>query len=177
MFAAEGRHRWWVAWLGTDFFTSLPSHRWTCEPVLVSSDGEAKNNVQNECHLFHVCKTLSTVDCDWTSLRSQPNELIQAINAPMSIQISSVLCCRLSVYVWTYLNWNNLDRILNLRTVNEAKKSVKRFSNTRGAWVTDIVNEDSEELDTIQFTARSRPDQLPAAASDPEFPSPRPDGA
>ncbi|KAF7354271.1 hypothetical protein MVEN_01115200 [Mycena venus] len=37
----------------------------------------------------------------------QPNELIQAINAPMSIQISSVLCCRL---------------ILNLRTANEAKK-------------------------------------------------------
>ncbi|KAF8166353.1 hypothetical protein K438DRAFT_1616988, partial [Mycena galopus ATCC 62051] len=70
----------------------------------------------------------------------QPNELIQAINAPMSIQISSVLCCRL---------------ILNLRTANEAKATVKRFSTTRGGWVTDIARE-SEDPDTIQFSARSR---------------------
>ncbi|KAJ6594698.1 hypothetical protein B0H19DRAFT_1096499 [Mycena capillaripes] len=90
----------------------------------------------------------------------QPNELIQAINAPMSIQISSVLCCRL---------------ILNLRTANEAKKNVKKFSNTRGAWVTDIINEDSEEQDTIQFSARSRQGRPSSAVQDSEFPSPRPD--
>ncbi|KAJ7234897.1 hypothetical protein B0H12DRAFT_1142357 [Mycena haematopus] len=66
----------------------------------------------------------------------QPNELIQAINAPMSIQISSVLCCRL---------------IINLRAMNDAKPGAKKFSHTRGGWVTDIIHE-SEEPDTIQFS-------------------------
>ncbi|KAJ7176931.1 hypothetical protein C8R46DRAFT_1346851 [Mycena filopes] len=69
----------------------------------------------------------------------QPNELIAAINAPMSIQISSVLCCRL---------------ILNLRSENEAKPSAKKYSNTRGQWVTDIIQDDFEQ-DTIQFTSLS----------------------
>ncbi|KAJ7839253.1 hypothetical protein B0H14DRAFT_1075508 [Mycena olivaceomarginata] len=46
----------------------------------------------------------------------QPNTLIQAINAPMSIQISSVLCCRL---------------ILNLRTVNEAKNNIRTPYNSQ----------------------------------------------
>ncbi|KAJ7162299.1 hypothetical protein C8R46DRAFT_1000317 [Mycena filopes] len=80
----------------------------------------------------------------------QPNELIQAINAPMSIQISSVLCCRL---------------ILDLRSENDsAKPSAKKYSNTRGRWVTDIIQDDFEQ-DTIQFSPRS-----PGAAR-PESPS------
>ncbi|KAJ7189399.1 hypothetical protein GGX14DRAFT_485114 [Mycena pura] len=48
----------------------------------------------------------------------QSDELIQAINAPMSIQISSVLCCRL---------------ILNLRAQGDNLMSVKMFSHSRGA--------------------------------------------
>ncbi|KAJ7031051.1 hypothetical protein C8F04DRAFT_1365050 [Mycena alexandri] len=73
-------------------------------------------------------------------LSSQPNELIQAINAPMSIQISSVLCCRL---------------ILDLRSENEGKPAVRKYSNTRGRWVTEIIHEDFGPQDTIQFSARS----------------------
>ncbi|KAF7357975.1 hypothetical protein MVEN_00844300 [Mycena venus] len=90
----------------------------------------------------------------------QRNELIQAINAPMSIQISSVLCCRL---------------ILNLRTANEAKNNAKRFSNTRGGWITDIV-QDSEDQGTIQFTARSYSRPLSPRTPPSEFPSPTQDG-
>ncbi|KAJ7616067.1 hypothetical protein FB45DRAFT_801682 [Roridomyces roridus] len=62
----------------------------------------------------------------------QGNELIQPINAPMSIQISTVLCCRL---------------ILNLRAANDNRMSVKKFSNTRGRWVTDILNNHDTGLD------------------------------
>ncbi|KAF7376732.1 hypothetical protein MSAN_00090400 [Mycena sanguinolenta] len=83
----------------------------------------------------------------------QPNELIQAINAPMSIQISSVLCCRL---------------ILNLRTMNEAKGTVKKFSSTRGGWVTDIIHE-SPEPETIHFSARSRDDHSPTRIQSSEL--------
>jgi len=90
----------------------------------------------------------------------QGNELIQAINAPMSIQISSVLCCRL---------------ILNLRTAGEVKNSVKRFSNTRGGWITDIAPE-SEEQNTLQFTARSPSGRLSPRTPNSEFPSPTQDG-
>jgi len=67
----------------------------------------------------------------------QGNELIQAINAPMSIQISSVLCCRL---------------ILNLRAANDARLSVKKFSNTRGRWITDIIHDNSVAQEPIQFS-------------------------
>ncbi|KAJ7671220.1 hypothetical protein B0H17DRAFT_1162112 [Mycena rosella] len=73
----------------------------------------------------------------------QGDTLIEAINAPMSIQISSVLCCRL---------------ILNLRDQTSPRMSVKKFSNTRGRWVTDIINENSvaDAQDTIRFSTRSR---------------------
>ncbi|KAJ7762579.1 hypothetical protein B0H16DRAFT_1529267 [Mycena metata] len=77
----------------------------------------------------------------------QPNELIQAINAPMSIQISSVLCCRL---------------ILDLRSENQAKAAVRKYSNTRGRWVTDIIQEEFHNQDTLQFSGRS------PGAQDPE---------
>ncbi|KAJ7837113.1 hypothetical protein B0H13DRAFT_2105967 [Mycena leptocephala] len=86
----------------------------------------------------------------------QRNELIQAINAPMSIQISSVLCCRL---------------ILNLRTANEAKPAVKRFSSTRGGWVTDIVRDESEAQDSIRFSARPGDRPLSLAAQNSGFQS------
>ncbi|KAK7001373.1 hypothetical protein R3P38DRAFT_3048830 [Favolaschia claudopus] len=69
----------------------------------------------------------------------QRDELIQAINAPMSIQLSSVLCCRL---------------ILNLRASSDARPRAKKFSNTRGGWVTDIAQE-TEEVESIHFTSRS----------------------
>ncbi|KAJ7502563.1 hypothetical protein B0H11DRAFT_2155186 [Mycena galericulata] len=69
----------------------------------------------------------------------QGDELIQAINAPMSIQISSVLCCRL---------------ILNLRSESDARLSVKKFSNTRGRWVTDIIHDNSVVQGPIQFSPR-----------------------
>ncbi|KAJ6507447.1 hypothetical protein C8R47DRAFT_1239546, partial [Mycena vitilis] len=92
----------------------------------------------------------------------QPNELIQALNAPMSIQISSVLCCRL---------------ILNLRTVNESKSKVKKFSNTRGGWVTDIIQEDWRPEDTMEL-AGSRPGMgRNSPAQNLELQSQRPDGA
>jgi len=71
----------------------------------------------------------------------QSDELIQAINAPMSIQISSVLCCRL---------------ILNLRAEGENRMSVKMFSNSRGRFVTDVINENSVVGD-IQFSPGPQP--------------------
>ncbi|KAJ7213139.1 hypothetical protein GGX14DRAFT_446417 [Mycena pura] len=76
-----------------------------------------------------------------TSLNFQSDELIQAINAPMSIQISSVLCCRL---------------ILNLRAEGENRMSVKMFSNSRGRFVTDVINENSVVGD-IQFSPGPQP--------------------
>ncbi|KAJ7159050.1 hypothetical protein C8R43DRAFT_1064334 [Mycena crocata] len=69
----------------------------------------------------------------------QANQFIQAINAPMSIQISSVLCCRL---------------ILNLRSENDNSVNVKKYSNTRGRWVTDIIHDASVAQDTIRFSTR-----------------------
>ncbi|KAJ7182987.1 hypothetical protein C8R43DRAFT_1229204 [Mycena crocata] len=69
----------------------------------------------------------------------QPNKLIESMNAVMSIEISSVLCCRL---------------ILNLRAENDRTAGVKKFSNTRGRWVTDIINESSIGEDGIQFSTR-----------------------
>ncbi|KAK7001392.1 hypothetical protein R3P38DRAFT_3048904 [Favolaschia claudopus] len=86
----------------------------------------------------------------------QRDELIQAINAPMSIQLSSVLCCRCT--------------ILNLRASSDARPRAKKFSNTRGGWVTDIAQE-TEEVESIHFTSRScispqppPPPQLAASA-------------
>ncbi|KAK7001377.1 hypothetical protein R3P38DRAFT_3048810 [Favolaschia claudopus] len=96
-----------------------------------------------------------------TSLNLQRDELIQAINAPMSIQLSSVLCCRL---------------ILNLRASSDARPGAKKFSNTRGGWVTDIAQE-TEEIETIHFTSRScispqpppRNSQLPPSSQEGIF--------
>ncbi|KAJ7057713.1 hypothetical protein C8F01DRAFT_1256337 [Mycena amicta] len=68
----------------------------------------------------------------------QSDKLIQAINAPMSIQISSVLCCRL---------------ILSLRSENEPSSSVKKFSQTRNRWVTDIIHDSSVIGDPLRFSA------------------------
>ncbi|KAF7297456.1 hypothetical protein MIND_00979300 [Mycena indigotica] len=71
----------------------------------------------------------------------QGNEMIQAINAPASIQISSVLCCRL---------------ILNLRAENDANTAVRRFSNTKNQWVTDIIHDASvlsPNANPIRFSA------------------------
>ncbi|KAJ7622698.1 hypothetical protein B0H17DRAFT_1340529 [Mycena rosella] len=84
----------------------------------------------------------------------QGDTLIEAINAPMSIQISSVLCCRL---------------ILNLRDQTSPRMSVKKFSNTRGRWVTEIVNENSVAQDTIRFSTRSRERNLRGSTEDAEF--------
>ncbi|KAJ7210865.1 hypothetical protein GGX14DRAFT_697455 [Mycena pura] len=58
----------------------------------------------------------------------QSDELIQAVNAPMSIQMSSVLCCRL---------------ILNLRAEGEHRRSVTMFGNARaaGRFVADGIHE------------------------------------
>ncbi|KAF7326099.1 hypothetical protein MKEN_00461300 [Mycena kentingensis (nom. inval.)] len=67
----------------------------------------------------------------------QSDELIQAINAPMSIQISSVLCCRL---------------ILNLRAENEPSTSVKKFSHSRNRWVTDIIHDSSVVGNPLRFS-------------------------
>ncbi|KAJ7765103.1 hypothetical protein DFH07DRAFT_811424 [Mycena maculata] len=91
----------------------------------------------------------------------QGNELIQAINAPMSIQISSVLCCRL---------------ILNLRVENDARLSVKKFSNTRGRWVTDIIHDNSVAREVLHFSPRSGERNLPAAESNPQLQSITGDG-
>ncbi|KAJ7837102.1 hypothetical protein B0H13DRAFT_2368371 [Mycena leptocephala] len=91
----------------------------------------------------------------------QRNEIIQAINASMSIQISSVLCCRL---------------ILNLRTANEAKPAVKRFSSTRGGWVTDIIRDENEAQDSIRFSARPGDRHLSLAAQNSGFQSHMQDG-
>ncbi|KAJ7140934.1 hypothetical protein C8R44DRAFT_762118 [Mycena epipterygia] len=77
----------------------------------------------------------------------QSDEFIQAINAPMSIQISSVLCCRL---------------ILNLKAENDARQSVKKFSNTRGRWVTDVIHDNSVAQETIRFSMPPR-NSLPVA--------------
>ncbi|KAJ6526960.1 hypothetical protein DFH09DRAFT_1187222 [Mycena vulgaris] len=84
----------------------------------------------------------------------QSNELIQAINAPMSIQISSVLCCRL---------------ILNLRAENDAGGGMRKFSSTRGGWVTDIVNDNFGGLDTIHFSMEER--SVPAAVQSSQIAS------
>lgn len=80
----------------------------------------------------------------------QGDELIQAINAPMSIQISSVLCCRL---------------ILNLRSENDARLSVKKFSNTRGRWITDIINDNSVVQEPIRFSMGPRGINSPPVGS------------
>ncbi|KAJ6574545.1 hypothetical protein B0H19DRAFT_1254235 [Mycena capillaripes] len=90
----------------------------------------------------------------------QGNELIQAVNAPMSIQISSVLCCRL---------------ILNLRTAGEAKNGAKRFSTTHGGWLTDII-QNPEDQGALQFTPRPPRRPLSPRAPNAEFPSPTQDG-
>ncbi|KAJ7485813.1 hypothetical protein FB451DRAFT_1363611 [Mycena latifolia] len=85
----------------------------------------------------------------------QKDKFIQALNASMSIQISSVLCCRL---------------ILNLRSQTDPRL-IKKFSNTRGRWVTDVVN-DMGPLDIIRFSMRSRDRNSPAIARDTESDSP-----
>ncbi|KAJ7140932.1 hypothetical protein C8R44DRAFT_866606 [Mycena epipterygia] len=77
----------------------------------------------------------------------EANELIQAINAPMSIQITSVLCCRL---------------ILSLRSENDARRSVRRFSSSRGRWVTDIIHDNSVAREPIRFAMPPR-HSLPAS--------------
>ncbi|KAJ7485816.1 hypothetical protein FB451DRAFT_1083318 [Mycena latifolia] len=86
----------------------------------------------------------------------QKDKFIQALNASMSIQISSVLCCRL---------------ILNLRSQTDPRLIIKEFSNTRGRWVTDVVN-DMGPRDTIRFSMRSRDRNSAAIAQDTEFDSP-----
>ncbi|KAJ7466918.1 hypothetical protein FB451DRAFT_1259523 [Mycena latifolia] len=86
----------------------------------------------------------------------QKDKFIQAINAPMSIQISSVLCCRL---------------ILSLRSQTNPRLSVKKFSNTRGRWVTEVVN-DMGPQDTIRFSMPSRNRNSAATVQDTEFDSP-----
>ncbi|KAJ7210881.1 hypothetical protein GGX14DRAFT_520377 [Mycena pura] len=72
-------------------------------------------------------------------------QLIQAVNAPMSIQMSSVLCCRLcatldsaSDLVLTFS-----IRILNLRAEGEHRGSVKMFRKSRERFVTDVIHEGS----------------------------------
>ncbi|KAJ6616643.1 hypothetical protein B0H10DRAFT_2036380 [Mycena sp. CBHHK59/15] len=95
----------------------------------------------------------------------QSNTLIQAINAPMSIQLSSVLCCRL---------------ILNLRARNDTKPCIRKFSNTRGRWVTEIMTEDFQTHDSVHFSPRSRDAQAASEVhsggevGEPD--SPAPDG-
>ncbi|KAK7001387.1 hypothetical protein R3P38DRAFT_3048867, partial [Favolaschia claudopus] len=44
--------------------------------------------------------------------------------------------------------------ILNLRASSDARPRAKKFSNTRGGWVTDIAQE-TEEVESIHFTSRS----------------------
>ncbi|KAJ7061762.1 hypothetical protein C8F01DRAFT_1369227 [Mycena amicta] len=66
----------------------------------------------------------------------QSDKSIQPINTSMSIQISSVLCCRL---------------ILSLRS--KSSESVKRYSRTRGRWVADILYDDSVIDDPLPFFA------------------------
>ncbi|KAJ7090868.1 hypothetical protein B0H15DRAFT_837135 [Mycena belliarum] len=83
----------------------------------------------------------------------QKDQFIQSINAPMSIQISSVLCCRL---------------ILNLRSQSDPRSVVKKFSHSRGRWVTDIVNPNDVPQDTIRFSVRSPARDI----QDPEIDSP-----
>ncbi|EIN05421.1 hypothetical protein PUNSTDRAFT_54835 [Punctularia strigosozonata HHB-11173 SS5] len=53
----------------------------------------------------------------------QRNKSIQSLNAPMSIQLSTVLSCRL---------------ILNLRATRDRHPSVKKFSSTLQKWVDDF---------------------------------------
>ncbi|KAJ7189396.1 hypothetical protein GGX14DRAFT_480607 [Mycena pura] len=76
----------------------------------------------------------------------QSDELIQAINAPMSIQISSVLCCRL---------------ILNLRAQGDNLMSVKMFSHSRGQFdapgrFADVIHENLV-VGEIQFSPGQQP--------------------
>ncbi|KAJ7810037.1 hypothetical protein B0H14DRAFT_3112519 [Mycena olivaceomarginata] len=81
----------------------------------------------------------------------QPNKRIQAINAPTSIQISSVLCCRL---------------ILNLRMANEAQGNVRRYSHTRGRW----------DPETMHFAAQLRNEISSPGTPNSEVPPPTENG-
>nr|GAT43843.1 predicted protein [Mycena chlorophos]GAT43844.1 predicted protein [Mycena chlorophos] len=67
----------------------------------------------------------------------QSDQLIQAFNAPMSIQLSSVLCCRL---------------ILNLRAKND-NNTLRKFSQSRGRFVTDVIHDASIVAHPIRFSA------------------------
>ncbi|KAJ7077720.1 hypothetical protein C8R43DRAFT_910496 [Mycena crocata] len=53
----------------------------------------------------------------------QANEWLKAINGRMSLQITSVLCCRL---------------ILSIRAQNDRSGNFRKFSSSRGRWVTDL---------------------------------------
>ncbi|KAJ6526950.1 hypothetical protein DFH09DRAFT_1187193 [Mycena vulgaris] len=87
----------------------------------------------------------------------QPDVVIQPINAPMSIQMSSLFCCRL---------------ILNLRAESAPKLNVKKFSDHRGRWVTD--NDSSVARETIPFSTRSR--TFPTTPHNTEFEPSTPEG-
>jgi hypothetical protein len=59
--------------------------------------------------------------------------------------------------------------------VNEAKNNARKYSNTRGRWVTEITRE-SEDPDTIQFAAQSRNESSLSGAPDFDVHPPTPDG-
>ncbi|KAF7320747.1 hypothetical protein HMN09_00160500 [Mycena chlorophos] len=84
----------------------------------------------------------------------QSDQLIQAFNAPMSIQLSSVLCCRL---------------ILNLRAEND-NNTIRKFSQSRGRFVTDVIHDASIVAHPIRFSANpsllTRPVQVYPAHPD-----------
>ncbi|EIM79317.1 uncharacterized protein STEHIDRAFT_126547 [Stereum hirsutum FP-91666 SS1] len=71
----------------------------------------------------------------------QPNVLIESINAPMSIQLSTVLSCRL---------------ILNLRAIRDRAPTVNKFSNTLGRWVADFQPEPSTDHHNASIALSSR---------------------
>ncbi|EIN06674.1 hypothetical protein PUNSTDRAFT_136519 [Punctularia strigosozonata HHB-11173 SS5] len=74
---------------------------------------------------------------------------IQSINAPMSIQLSSVLCCRL---------------ILNLRAEHKRQPAVKRFATTVGRWIDDFRVTDDSQSDGHTVSLQSRTPRPAASA-------------
>ncbi|EIM80014.1 uncharacterized protein STEHIDRAFT_150848 [Stereum hirsutum FP-91666 SS1] len=70
----------------------------------------------------------------------QKNKLIQSLNVAISIQLSTVLSCRL---------------ILNLRANRDRSGKINKFSDTHGRWMTDFQADTSDDLDpSIVLSAR-----------------------
>lgn len=93
--------------------------------------------------------------------------LIESINAPMSIQLSTVLSCRLCVSFPARRNsplfpllidtrMNVHPSILNLRAIRDRQGKVNKYSNTLGRWVSDFLPETTDEQANPSIALSSR---------------------